>query len=490
MSGNERWDFAAPVPPADSFARVHFIGVGGIGMSGIARLMALRGAQVSGCDARTSALTDALAAQGVAIETGHDPQHVAGVDAVVVGSAIRESNPELMAAREGSGVVLHRSQALASLLPGHRTVAVAGANGKSTTSAMATVAAQAAGLEPSYALGAQLVGAARNADAGAGDVFIVEADESDGSFLVYHPQVAIVTNIQPDHLDFYGDFDGVKAGYETFAQTVDPDGLLVVCTDDDAARDLGARRARAGHRVIGYGFAPVGEDFGAPAVQLGPARRDGGLWVSDLSGDLPVQIEGEDGSYAVRVPMAGEHNLLNATAAFLAVAVGLGAAPDAALRGLAAFPGTHRRFEFIGEAGGVRVVDDYAHNADKVAAAVRTARLEAGDGRVIVVFQPHLYSRTRDFAQGFAAGLSAADSVLVAPIYAAREDPLPGVSSALITDLLAESGHRDVTLLAHPDDAIAAVQARAQRGDVVMTVGAGDITELAPALVTALRAAP
>jgi UDP-N-acetylmuramate--alanine ligase len=476
---NQRFDFTTEVPAAASLGSVHFIAIGGAGMSGVARVMLARGMTVSGSDAKDSLVLTALAAEGAEVHIGHDASHLAAADTVVISSAIREDNVELRAARARGLRVLHRSQALASVMRGSRRVAVAGTNGKTTTTSMLTVALQACGADPSFAVGGELAKHGTNAHLGTGDIFVVEADESDGSFLVYKPDVAIVTSVQPDHLDFYGTYESVQAAYEKFAATVAPDGLLVTCADDPGSRNLADLARAAGTRVITYGLAV---DSGVRLSALGGAGFHG---QADLlrAGVVLGRLE---------IGMPGRHNLLNATAAFVAATEGLGQDPERVLEGLAGFTGTRRRFETKGEVAGVRVVDDYAHNPGKVAAVVETARALAGPGRLIVVFQPHLYSRTRDFAGELATALSPADFVIVMDVYAAREDPMPGVSGALISDRLAEVAHSPdhVRYVPFWSDVASRVAQIARAGDLVLTVGAGDVTMIGPEILRLLGRRP
>ncbi|MGZ4696122.1 MAG: UDP-N-acetylmuramate--L-alanine ligase [Oryzihumus sp.] len=472
---NSRFDFTDPVPAAADLGRVHFIAIGGAGMSGVARVMLAQGVAVSGSDARESLVLTALATEGADVHVGHDAAHLEGADTVVISSAIREDNPELKAARERGLRVLHRSQALASVMQGRRRVAVAGANGKTTTTSMLTVALQHCGVDPSFAVGGELAKHGTNAHHGTGDVFVAEADESDGSFLVYRPEVAVVTNVQPDHLDFYGTFEAVQEAYARFAASIEPGGLLVTCADDEGARTLADAARAGGVRVLTYGVAD-----------------DADLRLSDLAGEgmassARLQLRGEDTTRTLQIGIPGRHNLLNAAAAWLAATEGLGQDPDLVLEGLAGFTGTRRRFEPKGEAGGVRVVDDYAHNPGKVAAVVETARGLAAPGRLVVVFQPHLYSRTRDFAGQLADALGPADVVLVMDVYAAREDPVPGVSGALVADRVTGADARFVPSWSAVAPAVAEL---ARPGDLVLTVGAGDVTMVGPEVLRLLGERP
>lgn len=469
------FDFTAPVPPADELGPVHFIAIGGSGMSGVARLFLARGIEVSGSDAVDSPVLAELAAAGARVHVGHDAAHLGAARTVVVSSAIRESNPELAQARALGLRVLHRAQGIAALLGDRQAVAVAGANGKTTTSAMLTVALQRAGADPSFVIGSALVGSGVSSAPGEGAAFVVEADESDGSFLAYRPTVAVVTNIRPDHLDHYGDLAGIERAFEAFAGTVGEGGLLVVCADDPGSAALGRSRRAAGERVLTLGTDP-GADVRLEQVEAAGATSRAVLhW--DGVGEL-----------ALSVPMPGLHNLLDATAAAVAAVAGLGADPAAVLAGLAEFGGSARRFQPVGEAGGVRVVDDYAHNPDKVAAVVASGRAVAGaDGRLVVVFQPHLYSRTRDFADAFAEALGRADVVCVCDVYAAREEPLAGVTGALISDRLQARPEVEVHYLPHRARLAADLVPLLRAGDLVLTVGAGDITGVGPQLLALLR---
>lgn len=469
-----RFDFSTPVPAAEELGRVHFLAIGGAGMSGVARIMLARGVPVTGTDGKDVPVLKALASEGARVWVGFDADHQSDADAVVMSSSIRDDNVELVAARERGVPVLHRSQGLATLLPGRRPVAVAGANGKTTTTSLLTVALQGCGLDPSFAVGGELAKHGTNAHHGADDVFVIEADESDGSFVVYHPEVAVVTNVQPDHLDFYDTFEVVEAAYDAFAATIRPGGLLVTCADDPGAVRLAAKARARGTRVVTYGFATDAD------VRLHDHHQSG------LTSGARLDDAGATRTLALGVP--GRHNALNAAAAYAAAVHGLQQDPEAVLAGLASFTGTRRRFEPKGDAGGVAVVDDYAHNAGKVAAVVETgARLVEGTGRLVVVFQPHLYSRTRDFATELGRGLAQADVVVLMDVYAAREDPMPGVSGQLVADAVrAARPDADVHYVPSWSEVAPAVARLVRPGDLVITVGAGDVTMVGPEVLRLL----
>ncbi len=471
MSG-PTFDLGLAVPAAENLEPVHFVGIGGIGMSGIARIMLARGLAVSGSDAKDLPVLPALRALGGAALPGFDPERLEGVRTVVASSAIRAGNPELVRARQAGLRILHRSQALQSLMLGKRAVAVAGTNGKTTTSSMLTVLLQSAGLDPSFAIGGELVGAGTNGHLGTGDVFVAEADESDSSFLVYTPVVSVVTNVQPDHLDHYGTAERVAEAFEAFASRLGPDGILVACADDPGSAALAEAVRRSGRAVLTYG---VDEQADA---QVSAVR-----FMQDTCRFTLTEAGHPPGEVCLRVP--GHHNVLNATAAYLAARL-LGVAAGPALEGLGAFTGTRRRFEFRGEHDGVRVYDDYAHNPAKVAAAVATGRQVAGDGRLVVVFQPHLYSRTLDFSVQLGSALSGADEVILMDVYAAREDPVPGVTGAMVAQEV-QLGAEQVVFVPSWSATPAEVVLRTRPGDLVLTVGAGDVTMIGAEVLVLLR---
>jgi UDP-N-acetylmuramate--alanine ligase len=434
--------------------------------------MLARGMPVSGSDAKESLLLTALRAEGAQVHVGHDPAHVAGARTVVASSAVRETNSELAAARAAGLTVLHRSEALAVLASGRRVVAVAGTNGKTTTTSMLTVALQHSGGDPSFSIGGELSESGTNAHHGTGEAFVLEADESDGSFVVYAPHVAVVTNVQADHLDHYGSLAGVQAGFARFAATIRPGGVLVACADDPGSAALAMSVADGGIRVVTYGESEAAD---VRLIDVTPST-------AGTSFEL-VHRGLRAGRVSLRVP--GRHNAVNATAAITA-AVEVGLSVPEAMAGVEAFAGTRRRFEPRGRAGGVRVFDDYAHNPTKVAAAVATGRQAAGPGRLVVVFQPHLFSRTRDFATSFGTALGGADEVVVMDVYAARVDPVPGVSGALVADAVPLPACRVAFVPSWADTADEVVR-RLRPGDVLVTIGAGDVTIL-PDEVLALLA--
>lgn len=451
--------------------RAHFVAIGGAGMSVIAELMLAQGAEVSGSDQADSPVLARLGALGATVYVGHEAAHVQGADIVVVSTAVRPDNPEVVAAREHGIEVIHRSQALARAAREQDFVAVAGAHGKTTTSAMLALALADLGADPSYAIGAQLRGRGSGGHLGGGRAFVAEADESDGSFLAYHPQVAVVTNIEPDHLDHYGTEEAVHQAFADFAARIVPGGLLVACTDDPGAAALARRAAVQGVRVLGYGSLPV-EDL--PQVRI----ADEHLGPHGSSAVLVDTSSGEATTLTLSVP--GAHNLRNAAAAWCAGRE-LGAQPEALAQALGTFTGTARRFEDRGSAAGVRVVDDYAHHPTEVAALLASARRTAAPGRVLVLFQPHLFSRTEAFAAAFADALAAADAVVLTAIYPAREEPRAGVTSALIADRLPGARY-----LPDHEQAAHAVADLATPGDLVLTVGAGDVTALGPVILQRL----
>ena len=455
---------------------VHVVGIGGAGMSALARLLLDRGVAVSGSDSRGSATVEDLRGRGATVHVGHDAVHVGGAVLVVVSSAVRADNPEVLAAGDRGVPVVHRSVALAGLMHGLRCVAVAGTHGKTTTTSMLTVATRAAGLDPSYAIGGDLVADGVNARVGTDPVFVAEADESDGSFLAYRPEVAVVSNVEADHLDHYGDAEHVHAAFARFADRVLPGGLLVLGADDRGARALA--RAFSGEQGDGARrVVTVGEAEDADVRVLPDPRAELAAGEVVVAGLLTGA-----GQWQLRLRVPGRHNVLDAALAWTAAVAGLGLDPAEVARGLGTFTGARRRFEHVGEGGGVRVVDDYAHHPTEVAATIAAARSVAGRGKVRVLFQPHLYSRTRLFAGGFATALSDADTVVVLDVYGAREEPEPGVHGDLVAGAVPGAVYAP-----DRDDAVAAVVAPARPGDLLLLLGAGDVTELVPQVLQRLR---
>jgi UDP-N-acetylmuramate--alanine ligase len=462
-------------------------------MSGIARILLDRGALVSGSDAKESRGLHALRARGAKIRVGHDAASLdelpGGVTAVITTyAAIPKTNPELVEARRRGIPVILRPAVLAMLMDRRTTLMVTGTHGKTTTTSMLIVALQHCGRDPSFAVGGEMGEAGTNAHHGSGDCFVAEADESDGSLLEYTPDVAVVTNIETDHLDFYGSVDAYVGVFDSFMERLAPGGALVVCVDDPGSAALARRSAELGIRVLRYGSAErQGE---ALAARLLSWEQQGTGAVAHIQ--LASASDPQQQPRVMRLSVPGRHMALNALGALLA-AVEIGAPVEAVLDGLAGFEGVRRRFELVGTSGEgqtpnsmVRVFDDYAHHPTEISAtlaAVRTVLEQSGDGRCIAVFQPHLYSRTKAFAAEFGRALDAADEVFVLDVYGAREQPLAGVSGASVAE------HVSVPVRYLPDFSAAAdqVAAAAGRGDIIVTMGAGDVTLLGPEIVTALR---
>lgn len=472
------------LPP--ELQRVHMVGIGGAGMSGVARILLDRGGAVSGSDAKESRGIHALRARGAQIRIGHDASSLdllpGGPTAVITThAAIPKTNPELVEARRRGIPVILRPAVLAKLMAGRITLMVTGTHGKTTTTSMLIVALQHCGRDPSFAVGGELGEAGTNAHHGSGDCFVAEADESDGSLLEYTPNVAVVTNIETDHLDFYGSADAYVAVFDAFVERLAPGGALVVCVDDQGAAELARRTTELGIRVLRYGSHPRdGEELAATLLSW---QQQGTEAVAQ------IQLAGEQHPRVMRLSVPGRHMALNAMGALLA-AIEIGAPADAVLDGLAGFEGVRRRFELVGSSGdgqgSVRVFDDYAHHPTEIVAtlsAVRTLLEQSGDGRSIAVFQPHLYSRTKAFAKEFGQALDTADEVFVLDVYGAREQPLAGVSGASV----AEHVSVPVRYLPHFAAAAEQVAAAARPGDVIVTMGAGDVTLLGPEIVAALR---
>ncbi|WP_330241260.1 UDP-N-acetylmuramate--L-alanine ligase [Streptomyces sp. NBC_00525] len=459
----------APGIPA-AMERPHFIGIGGAGMSGIAKILAQRGAKVAGSDAKESPTADALRALGATVHIGHAAAHLADdASCVVVSSAIRADNPELVRAAELSVPVVHRSDALASLMGGLRSIAVAGTHGKTTTTSMLAVALGELGLDPSYAIGGDLAGPGTNAAHGEGDIFVAEADESDRSFQKYDPDVAIVLNVELDHHANYASMDEIHESFETFAGKIVPGGTLVVSADQSGATEL-TRRVREtlpALTVVTYGEA---EDADVRVHKITPRG---------LTSEVTLVLGGKFLTFTVSVP--GRHYALNAVAA-LAAGIALGIPAHNLASALGKYTGVKRRLQLKGEAAGVQVIDSYAHHPTEMTADLEAMRGAASEARLLVVFQPHLFSRTRELGTEMGRALALADASVVLDIYPAREDPLPGVTSALIIDAATAAG-ADVTAVHDKAEVPAVVAGMAKPGDLVLTMGAGDVTDLGPRIL-------
>lgn len=445
--------------------RVHFVGIGGIGMSGLAEVVASMGPAVSGCDLRPNNVTRRLETLGIRFDHGHDPVHVEAADLVVTTAAVRQDVPELARARELGVPVIRRAELLGQLTRERRTVAVAGTHGKTTTSAMASLILREAGLDPTLIVGGVMHDLGSNAKIGAGDLLVIEADEFDRSFLQFDPKVAIVTNVETDHLDIYADLEDVVATFGQFVARVPADGTLLLCGDDANAPGI-ADSARC--RVLLYGTGAECQ------LRVSEVRFD------DSGSTFTLIYEGAE--YRADLSVPGQHNVLNAVAAIGAsISVGVPAAD--AVRHIGAYKGVERRFQRIGMLGGAELVDDYAHHPTEVRATIAAARGSWPSRRIIALFQPHLYSRTRDFHHEFAAALATADVARVLPIYPAREEPIPGVSSEMIVASARTAGVGDVALLDGTlEDATTTLRPMLGDGDVLLTMGAGDVHRVAEML--------
>lgn len=493
------------IPALDDIRHAHFLGIGGVGVSGIARILLARGITVTGTDAKDLPVMQQLRARGATIFVGYDAanferaQHQTDstIDAVIASTVAGPDNPERQAAEAAGVPIYHRSQGLAAAMDGKKVLTIAGTHGKTTTSSMAAVTFAHAGAQPSYAVGAAIANLGTNADHGAGEWFIAEADESDGSLLNYTPNISIITNIEADHLDYYGTEAAVHQVFTDFATQIQPDGALVICADDDGAAALAQRHRDAGiagqtrAQVYTYGLAASMNPTGSTHTHT--HSRD--LAITDIQPDAAgagqqVTYQFSDGnSQTVALATPGTHNALNAAGVLLAaVLAGIPAADAAA--GLAAFTGSARRFEHHGTVNDIRIYDDYAHHPTEVHAAITAANTMAVGNKVHVIFQPHLYSRTRDFATEFAAALSLASTVRVLEIYRAREAPIDDVTAELITDQLAAeltASYPHATQVATRDAAVKSVLQAATPGDIILTLGAGDVNQLVDDIIAGLQ---
>jgi len=444
--------------------RVHLVGVGGAGMSGIARILAQRGHRVSGSDRSEGRVVAALRALGVEVSIGHGPEQVEGADVVVISAAIPADNPEVIAANEQGIPVVARARMLADTLASDRTVLVAGTHGKTTTTSMVVVALHAAGVDPTFAIGGELNEAGTNAHAGTDAIAVAEVDESDRSLLVHAPDVAIVTNVELDHPEVYRDVEDVIDTFAAFLAGRRPTGTAVMCIDDPGVQRL---LSRVGSEVVTYGTSAEAQ------VRL-VVRPDGPCVLVDGS-SLPLRLQ---------VP--GQHNLLNATAAIAACRV-LGVDLEQALEGLRRFRGAARRFQTIGSAGGVTVVDDYAHHPTELRATLAAAR-ELGLERILCVVQPHRYSRTAVLGEELGRAAAGADLVIVTEVYGAGEVAVPGVNGLLVADAARAAGAR-VEAAAHLGEVAKMLAAEVRPGDLVLLTGAGDVSSVGPQLLALLDGA-
>jgi UDP-N-acetylmuramate--alanine ligase len=454
--------------------RVHFVGIGGIGMSGIAELLVNLGYSVTGSDLRLSEITDRLASLGVGISVGHDARNLGDADVVVVSSAVHQDNPEVTAARSRHVPVIPRAEMLAELMRLRAGIAIAGAHGKTTTTSMVALMLERAGLDPTAVIGGRLSAFGSNARLGRGQYMVAEADESDRSFLKLSPTIALVTNIDREHMETYGTFDNLVGAFADFAGSVPFYGAVVACVDDGPVAALLPRLTR---RIVTYGFSESADVRGIDAVTDGQ------------SGRCRVQysvrgVPNGTGAGALRLSIPGRHNLQNALGA-IAVGLEIGVPFDRIVAALAEFRGAERRYQGRGTVNGVTLVDDYGHHPTEIAAVLRAAR-DGHPARVVAVFQPHRYTRTRDLMNDFGPALALADEVVLVDIYAAGEGPIPGVN----LETLAAAVRRNVKnlhVVPDLDDAAAAIGRLTQPGDVVVTLGAGSIGALPDRILRVLR---
>ena len=457
---------------SDDIGPIHFVGIGGIGMSGIAEVLANLGHRVQGSDANDSANVQRLRAHGIPVAIGHAAGNLVGARVVVVSSAIKRDNPELVAAREKLLPIVRRAEMLAELMRFKQAVAVAGTHGKTTTTSMVAALLDAGGFDPTVINGGIINAYGTNARMGASEWMVVEADESDGTFVKLPADVALVTNIDPEHLDHYGTFERVREAFRQFVENVPFYGFAVMCMDHPEVQALiGKIEDR---RIVTYGASPQA-DVRYVDVHVKDGRTAFTAIVRDrLNGGGTRAIEG------LSIAMPGEHNVQNATGA-VAVAASLGVADAAIVLGLSAFGGVKRRFTTTGEWNGVRIIDDYAHHPVEIAAVLKAARTVA-EGRVIAVMQPHRYTRLRDLFDRFSSCFNDADTVLIAPVYPAGEAPIPGIDRDALVEGLRLRGHRDARALEGRDTLASAVAAIARPGDYVVCLGAGSISAWAQAL--------
>lgn len=442
----------------DQIRTIHFVGIGGIGMSGLAEILNGAGIRVTGCDLKPSSTTDLLAGRGIAVTIGHDASHVEGNDLVVITSAVRGEHPEVDAARMKGIRIMKRSEVLGAIVNEKRSIGVAGTHGKTTTSAMISVVLEEAGLDPTILVGGMVRNIKTNAKRGAGELLVVEADEYDRTFHHLHPEIAVVTNIEADHLEYYKTLENIHEAFRIFVGGIRKHGVVIGCCDDE---DVARLLRHAEQRRVGYGLS---EGADLRAVNLAFSERGSSFEVPGV------------GFFKLFIP--GEHNVRNALAA-IAVGRELGIDAELIAAGLAKFLGVDRRFQILGSYQGAVVVDDYAHHPTEIRATLEAARGGYPDRRVVALFQPHLYSRTRDFAKEFGEAMRVADVPIITPIYAAREQPIEGVSAKLISDAtpgveFLDRSHAQI---------VNELRRRLRPDDIFIAMGAGDVHEIAEQLV-------
>ncbi len=455
---------------------VHFIGIGGIGMSGIAEIMLRIGYVVQGSDAKASANTERLQKLGAKIFIGHDAAHVEGASAVVYSTAVKGDNPEMVAGRAKRLPLVRRAEMLAELMRLQFSVAVGGTHGKTTTTSMIAALLDAGGMDPTVVNGGIINAYGTNAKVGEGDWIVVEADESDGTFLKLKSTVAVVTNIDPEHLDHYGDFDAVKKAFKDFVENIPFYGFAAICLDHPEVQALAAKVEN--RRLVTYGINPQAE-VRATNVSMGPEGARFDVQFSPPGGAVTRLID-------LHLPMAGDHNVANALAA-IAIARELGVSDEAIRAGLTGFGGVKRRFTTTGVAKGVRIIDDYGHHPVEISSVLKAARA-VSLGKVVAVVQPHRYTRLRDLFADFCSCFNDADVVIVADVYTAGESPIEGINRDSLVEGLRRYGHRHALALPSPADLPAMIAAQTQPGDLVVLLGAGDITSWAYALPAQLEA--
>jgi UDP-N-acetylmuramate--alanine ligase len=459
-----------------SIGTIHFVGIGGIGMSGIAEILHNLGYAVQGSDITENANVQRLRGLGVPVVIGHHADNLSDAEVIVVSSAVKADNPEIAAARARLIPVVRRAEMLAELMRLKWSVAVGGTHGKTTTTSLVAAMLDAAGLDPTVINGGIINAYGTNARLGAGDWMVVEADESDGTFVKLPATIAVVTNIDPEHLDFYGSLEALHAAFESFVANIPFYGFATLCLDHPVVQSMIPRLSD--HRIVTYGFSPQA-DIRAQNLRMSALGTTFDVAISDRLGDTERRLE------AMRLSMLGEHNVQNALAA-IAVGAEMRIDDQVMRSALADFHGVKRRFTCTGEAGGITVIDDYGHHPVEIAAVLKAARM-AGRGRVIAVVQPHRYTRLNDLFEGFCTCFNDADLVVVADVYAAGEPPIPGIDRDALVAGLRQHGHRWVVPLDDPRDLAALVHQHAAPGDLVVCLGAGNITNWAQALPAALR---